>query len=256
MPVRRVVIAHEDITEVKRAQESLARLSARIMQLQDDERRRIARELHDTTAQNLLAITLSAARMQNAQRKHDHFSAGITSEILTLAEQSLQEVRTLSYLLHPPLLDEVGLEAALRWLAKGFGERSGIATEVRIDDLPFAPAPEVATAIFRVAQEALSNVHRHAGSPWARISLRLSAGWLELRVEDGGSGIRIADREDAPADMQTVGVGISGMRVRAAQLGGQLELATRKPGLLVRALFPAMSRQAVAASEAKAQDHE
>ena len=133
-------------------------------------------------------------------------------------------MRTLSYLLHPPLLDEVGLEAALRWLAKGFGERSGIATEARIDDLPAAPAPEVATAIFRVAQEALSNVHRHAGSPWARISLRLRGGWIELRVEDGGSGIRSADSKDEPADMQAVGVGISGMRVRAAQLGGRLEL--------------------------------
>jgi signal transduction histidine kinase len=241
MPVRRVVVAHEDITDVKRAQDGLARLSARILQLQDDERRRIARELHDTTAQNLLAITLSAARMQNAQRSHDDSVSRVTGEILALAEQSLQEVRTLSYLLHPPLLDEVGLEAALKWLAKGYGERSGIRMEARIDALPIAPALDVATAIFRIAQEALSNVHRHSESSWARLSLRQRGGRIELCIEDGGLGMEFGDSTDASAAMQAVGVGISGMRVRVAQLGGSLELLPRTPGLLVRALFPAPS---------------
>lgn len=233
-PARRIVIAHEDITEVKSAQEALARLSARVMQLQDEERRRIARELHDTTAQNLLAVTLSAARLRNGQRQ-DATVATIADEILGLAEQSLQEVRTLSYLLHPPLLDEVGLQAALRWLASGFGERSGILTEAHIEDLPIAPAPEVATAIFRVAQEALANVHRHSGSVWASLSLRLRNGWIELLVEDSGCGMSTSD----DAAMQEVGVGISGMRVRVGQLGGSLELLPRSPGLTVRALFPA-----------------
>jgi signal transduction histidine kinase len=183
--------------------------------------------------------------MQNAQRREDSFGAGIAADILSLAEQSLQEVRTLSYLLHPPLLDEIGLEAALRWLAKGFGERSGIATEVDIDDLSVTPAAEVATAIFRVAQEALANVHRHSGSLWARISLRLQRGSLELRIEDGGRGMA-AGTEGETSDMQSVGVGVSGMRVRLAQLGGRLELVPRQPGLLVRALLPAPSNPAAA----------
>jgi signal transduction histidine kinase len=239
-PLRRIVIAHEDITEVKRSQEALARLSARIMQLQDDERRRIARELHDTTAQNLLAITLSAARLFNGRRGQGEATAAIASEIFDLAEQSLQEVRTLSYLLHPPLLDEVGLQAALRWLAKGFGERSGIATEARIDDLKVPPPPDVATAIFRVAQEALVNIHRHSGSAWARLSLRQRGAWIELRVEDAGRGLDASGGAAAEA----VGVGISGMRVRVAQLGGSLELLPRRPGLLVRALFPAPAQAA------------
>jgi signal transduction histidine kinase len=188
--------------------------------------------------------------MQNAQRRREDPAATISGEILTLAEQSLQEVRTLSYLLHPPLLDEVGLEAALRWLVKGFGERSGIVTEARIDDLRVAPSPEVATAIFRVAQEALANVHRHAGSPWARVSLRPRSGWIELRVEDRGRGMESAESTDASAATQAVGVGISGMRVRVAQLGGRLELLPRKPGLTVRALFPAPSGAGVAANGA------
>ena len=105
-----------------------------------------------------------------------------------------------------------------------------------------------------MAQEALSNVHRHAGSPWARISLRQRGGWIELRVEDGGGGIQIADSKDGPEDMQAVGVGISGMRVRAAQLGGRLELVPRRPGLLVRAFFPAPSRRGAAANSAGPQD--
>ncbi len=236
MPVRRIVIAHEDITDVKRAEESLARLSGRILRLQDDERRHIARELHDTTAQNLLAITLNAARLQAAAEKGQQPSARITAEILALAEQCLQEVRTLAYVLHPPLLDDIGLEAALRWLAKGFGERSGIVTEVSVDELQARPAPEVATTIFRVAQEALSNVHRHSGSSWARLKLRQRDGWIELGVEDRGSGI--PDAEAQVEEMRALGVGISGMQVRLAQLGGRLELVPRRPGLLVRAGLP------------------
>jgi signal transduction histidine kinase len=234
--VRRIVIAHEDITDVKLAEESLARLSARLLQLQDEERRRIARELHDTTAQNLLVISLNAARLYDQVADGGEQAPRLVQEILQSAERSLQEVRTLSYLLHPPLLDEIGLASALRWLAKGFGERSGIAVETRIDELPGPLASDAATALFRVAQEALSNVHRHSGSPWARIVLRQKGNAVELDVEDRGSGMTVA--MEGSGDIQSVGVGVSGMRVRLEQLGGRLKLKPLMRGLLVRAVLP------------------
>jgi signal transduction histidine kinase len=237
-PIRRIVVAHEDITDVKRAEESLARLSSRVLKLQDEERRRIARELHDTTAQNLLAISLNAARLADPLRGGAAPDAAVVAEILGLAEQSLKEIRTLSYLLHPPLLDDVGLDSALRWLAKGFGERSGISTEVRIDELGASLAADAVTALFRVAQEALANVHRHSGSAWARLSLRRAGNDIELTVEDGGRGMPLPQDGAAAGDVQAIGIGISGMRLRLEQLGGRLELRRRRPGLTVRAVLP------------------
>jgi two-component system, NarL family, sensor kinase len=237
-PKPRIVIAHEDISDVKQAEEALARLSARTLRLQDDERRRIARELHDTTAQNLLAITLSAARLQEWLRGSDGPAPGAVCEIFDLAEQSLKEVRTLSYLLHPPLLDDIGLESALRWLAKGFGDRSGAAIETRIEDLGMALSPDVATTLFRVAQEALSNVHRHSGSKWARIALRRSDDAIELEIRDRGRGLADDDGAEGAGGADVIGLGISGMRIRLRQLGGRLELRSLRSGLLVRAVVP------------------
>jgi two-component system, NarL family, sensor kinase len=233
---RRIVVAHEDITDVKRAEESLARLNARILQLQDEERRHIARELHDTTAQNLLAISLIAARLRDPLRGQGRDVSRLATEILDLTEQSLQEVRTLSYLLHPPLLDEVGIEAALRWLAKGFGDRSGLDVEVEVDDLDRSLSQDAATSLFRVAQEALLNVRRHSGSSWARLALARRGDMVELEVEDRGCGM--APGEAGSDAVPAVGVGISGMRLRLSQLGGRLELRSRPRGLLVRATVP------------------
>ena len=236
---RRIVVAHEDITDVKLAEESLSRLNARLLRLQDEERRRIARELHDSTAQNLLAISLNAARLQDLARGGGgEQTARVAAEIVGLAEQSLQEIRTLSYLLHPPLLDDIGLESALRWLAKGFGDRSGIAVEDRVDALGVALPPDHATALFRVAQEALANVHRHSGSEWARLSLRLRGPVIELLVEDRGRGMTPGRGGDLPSATEVVGVGISGMRVRLEQLGGRLQIRPRRPGLRVAATLP------------------
>lgn len=238
----RIVVAHEDITDVKRAEEALARLTARLLRLQDEERRHIARELHDTTAQNLLAITLGAARLQDRRSAGGEGARRAEGEIMELAEQCLQEVRTLCYVLHPPLLDDVGLEAALRWLAKGLAERSGIAVETRIEEIGAALDQEAATAMFRVAQEALLNVHRHSGAAWARLALRNRGDGIELTVEDSGRGLQrgrsAADAEAGVDTSVTVGVGIQGMRVRIEQLGGRLTLRDRRPGLAVRAVLP------------------
>lgn len=244
--VARIVVAHEDITEVKRAQEALARLSARLIQVRDDERRAIARELHDTTAQNLLAIALNAARLRDPVSSAGETVRRILTETVGLAEQCLQEVRTLSYLLHPPLLDEMGLGSALRWFAKGFSERSGIAVDVRVaQDNGAALGREVATALFRIAQEALSNVHRHAESPSACISLQTTEESVRLEVTDRGRGLR--DRPKAVSDLAATGVGISAMRIRLEQLGGRLEIRSGPSGTRVSATVPIARNEAAPA---------
>ncbi|WP_162820769.1 sensor histidine kinase [Microvirga calopogonii] len=242
-PTRRIVIAHEDITEVKRTQQELARLSGRLMHLQDEERRAIARELHDTTAQNLLAITLNASRLHGQVRDVEESARRILEETFELAEQSLQEVRTLSYLLHPPLLDDVGLTAALSWLARGFSARSGIQVDVAIEGSGEPLSRPIATALYRVAQEALSNVHRHSGSKRARLALYRTDGSIQLDIVDDGTGLKAPVRATGE-DAQLIGVGISGMRLRLEQLGGRLEIRSSPLGTWVGASVPAQSRSA------------
>ncbi|WP_082145758.1 sensor histidine kinase [Microvirga massiliensis] len=234
----RIVIAHEDITEVKRVQEELAHLTARLMQLQDEERRSIARELHDTTAQNLLAVTLNVTRLRERLRTASPASDRILTETLALAEQSLQEVRTLSYLLHPPLLDVVGLGSALRWLGEGFSERSGIAVDTVVGEGVETLSRDAATALFRVAQECLANVHRHARSSWARIALHRLSDGIRLEVSDGGCGFNARSLNTGVEPVHQTGVGVSGMRVRLEQLRGSLQIDSGPAGTRVTATVP------------------
>jgi two-component system NarL family sensor kinase len=234
---RRIVVAHEDITEVKGAQQDLARLSSRLMQVQDDERRALARELHDTTAQNLLAIGLNLARLREPVAAVGEPVLRVLAETLDLSEQCLQQVRTLSYLLHPPLLDEMGLPSALRWFAKGFAERSNLDVRVHLVEASDVRLPrEIATTLFRVAQEALSNVHRHSGSATAMITLHRRDEVVQLEIADRGRGLRTPI--DTRHDVQAIGVGISGMRVRLEQLGGWLQIASGASGTCVIANVP------------------
>ena len=154
-----------------------------------------------------------------------------------MAEQSLQEVRTLSYLLHPPLLDDVGLTAALSWLSRGFSERSGIQVDISIENSGEPLPRPTATALYRVAQEALSNVHRHSGSKRARLALYRTKDMVQLDVVDGGTGLGSlveAGREEA----RQIGVGISGMRLRLEQLGGRLDIRSGPSGTHVSAKVP------------------
>lgn len=233
----RIVVAHEDITEVKRAQQELARLSSRLMQVQDEERRALARELHDTTAQNLLAIGLNAARLREPIAAAGEKALRVLAETLDLSEQCLQQVRTLSYLLHPPLLDEMGLASALRWFARGFTERSNIDVKVNLVEESGLPLPrEIATALFRVAQEALSNVHRHSGSATALITLHRGEDVIRLDIADRGRGLK--GPINAGGGVQAIGVGVAGMRVRLEQLGGRLEIESDASGTCVVATVP------------------
>jgi len=229
---RRVVIEQEDITEIKRAETGLRELAERLLRLQDEERRQIARELHDTTAQNLVAALLDIDRL-TSRLALDDASAELIDEARKLIELSLQEIRTLSYLLHPPLLDELGLPSALRWFVRGFENRSGITIGLTMpDDMERLPPP-VENALFRVVQEALTNIHRHSESTTAEIRLMRSSQEIVLEVADQGRGISMEDGSES--DIASLGLGISGMRVRLRQLGGELKIRSGEQGTTVRA---------------------
>lgn len=221
-----------DISEQKKAQRRLRRLSARLMRLQDEERRRIAREIHDSTVQTLAALALTAGLLQKATKTGnvDEQRALIT-DIRDLADEAIRELRTQSYLLHPPLLDERGLPAALRWFTSGFAKRSGIAIDAEIAENVGRFSPDAELAVFRVVQEALTNVHRHSRSPSARVSLQREGDWIVLEVRDYGCGMP-ANRRDE------FGVGIAGMKERLFEFGGTLTVASSPEGTSVVARIP------------------
>ena len=239
---RRVVVEQEDITEIKRAETGLRELAERLLRLQDEERRHMARELHDTTAQNLVAALLDIDRLAT-RLALDDASGELVDEARKLIEQSLQEIRTLSYLLHPPLLDELGLPSALRWFVRGFENRSGITVALSVyEDMVRLPPP-VESALFRVVQEALTNIHRHSESATAEIRLTRSAHEVVLEIADHGRGI--STDAGSELDIASLGLGISGMRVRLHQLGGELEIRSTGEGTTVRATVSPDRLQAI-----------
>jgi two-component system, NarL family, sensor kinase len=227
---RRMVIEQEDITDIKRAEAGLRELAERLLRLQDEERRHMARELHDTTAQNLVAVLLDIDRL-TSRLALDDASGELIDEMRKLIEQSLQEIRTLSYLLHPPLLDELGLPSALRWFVRGFENRSGITVALSIQEEMERLPLDVENALFRVVQEALTNIHRHSESATAEIRLARSAQDVVLEIADHGRGISADAGSDS--DIAALGLGISGMRVRLHQLGGELEIRSAGQGTTV-----------------------
>ncbi len=234
----RLVVAHENVTEIKRTQEALRALSSQLMHSQDEERRSIARELHDSTGQNLAALTLNLSRLQKLLPQPDGQSHAIASESLALAEQSQREVRTLSYLLHPPMLEEAGLVHALRWYADGFTKRSGIPVDViALPDLERLSA-ETERTLFRVVQEGLSNIHRYANCSSASLQLTRQEGLVTLEVKDNGRGMAVNPASIPSMAIGQLGVGIMGMQERLQQLGGRLEIETGRHGTLLRALIP------------------
>lgn len=233
-----IVLASSDITERKEAEQQLAQLSARLLQTQDEERRRIARELHDVTAQSIGLIMLNLAQVQTAASSLDSRSKDKLTESLAFGEQALKDIRTLSYILHPPLLDQAGLITALKWYVKGFQERSGVQVEFtdtgnESDRMP----PEVEYALFRVVQECLTNIRRHTNSETAEINLLRDAETISLSVRDHGKGhkLDIAKNGDSA---EFVGVGIPGMRHRLKQLGGDLLVDSSLDGTTVTATVP------------------
>jgi signal transduction histidine kinase len=230
--------AHTMAEEARQHQEEYRNLSGRLLQLQDEERRRLAVDLHDSTAQRLAALTMNLDLLEGTTRPRDARSRRALAESRSLAEQCSREVRTLAYLLHPPLLDEAGLVSAVRWYVEGFTKRSGIDVVMNLGEVGRLPRP-IETALFRVVQESLTNVHRHASTATASIRLTSTADAVALDIQDQGHGLREPlTREDGTLLPGTLGVGIQGMQERIRQLGGTFDVEFTDTGTTVRASVP------------------
>lgn len=212
----------------------LRRLSGRLMTMQDEERRRIAREIHDGLGQELAAakMILDGILAKDTSPAMRQASADASQ----LVDRAIQQVRTISHLLHPPLLDEVGLVSALRWFLEGLSERSGISVSLTVDPPNLGRLkPEVETAIFRIIQEALTNMFRHSGARNGSVTVAEKDGSITVTVKDDGKGI---DEQITQMRPESIGVGIGGMRQRVNELGGSLRLANANPGTLVEVVIP------------------
>ncbi len=218
------------------ANHNLRALSARLLQLQDEERRRFARELHDSVGQSLAGLTLNLSAVRTDIERLAKTAKALSESEARVQEMS-KEVRTISYLLHPPLLDEAGLASALRWYVEGFTQRSKIQVEAEFPDDFGRLSQELETAVFRVVQECLTNIHRHSGSPTAKVSIARFNGLVFVEVADRGKGIAPEKRYEMEAS-GTLGVGLRGMRERILQLGGRMEIDSNSPGTVVRAQVP------------------
>ena len=251
--VERILEINRDITERKRAETelletkqhleqlvvqrtaALQELSGRLLRMQDEERRRIARELHDSMGQELsvMKMLLESAVQRGLA---DPENKNSVEQSLQMAENVLKQVRSLSYLLHPPLLDEMGLVPALHWYVEGLSQRSGLQISLIIEPKEFGRlTPELETAVFRIVQESLTNVYKHAQSPTAAVRLEQSESEVRVGVEDAGKGIP----EDKMEKFSTnVGVGIGGMRERVRQFGGEVQIFSNEAGTMVQVVFP------------------
>jgi len=240
----------ERTVELDKTNLNLRELSARLMQLQDDERRRIARELHDSVGQMLAALGMNLAAVGTDIERLVK-TANTVNDSAALVQELSREVRTISHLLHPPLLDEAGLASALHWYVEGFAERSKIKVDLEIPADFERLERESETAIFRTVQECLTNIHRHSESPTARIRVIVSDGHVCVEVEDRGRGIP-AEKQFEMASTGTPGVGIRGMRERLRQLGGSLDIHSNGKGTLIMARLPLAVTSATPASASPA----
>ena len=225
----------KEISERERTEQTLRELSLRLLQTQDEERRRIARELHDSTGQKLAALAMNLSLIGKSAETLDARARKALTESLALLDRSSRDIRTLSYLLHPPLLDERGLAAAVRWFADGFTQRSGV--QVKLDvppDLPRLPE-ETEMALFRIVQEGLTNTHRHSESSTATIRLMVDQNQVQLEMQDAGKGL---PKPRSDGYVAPLGVGITGMRERVKQLGGQMEMESGSHGTTVFVTLP------------------
>jgi PAS domain S-box-containing protein len=233
----RLIGTTQDITERRRHEDELRRLSHQLQNVRDHEKRRIARELHETTVQSMAAMKMLLGQVSDLIPKSNKRARTPLESSSEIADEVISQVRTISHLLHPPLLDEAGLYPALRWYARGFAERSGIATKVEMEELFGRLAPETELAIFRVVQEALTNVHRHSGSPDAIIRVQREQESVRVEVEDHGRGMQ--QPSTIAAQEVQLGVGTAGMRERVTQLDGHFEIkSVRDRGTTVCVRLP------------------
>ena len=230
--------AHVMAAEARQSEEEYRQLSNRLLTLQDEERRRVARDLHDSTAQHLVALIMNLDILARATNALDAPSRLALTESRSLTEACYQEMRTLSYLLHPPSLDMVGLVPAVRWYVEGFTKRSGIHVAMDVGEIARLPRP-IEMALFRVVQESLTNVHRHASTATASIRLTTTMEGIALEIQDQGRGLRdqLLQENGLPRS-QTLGVGVQGMRERIRQLGGIFDIEFTDTGTTVRVSMP------------------
>ena len=228
-----------DITERRKAEEAIKEkeLSARLLQLQDEERRRIARELHDGVGQLLAAMSMNAAGLDLEKSKLSPEARRCAEDNSKLIEQVSADIRTMSYLFHPPLLDDIGLDSALKWYVEGFSERSKIAAKLELSADHERLPQDYELCLFRIAQECLTNIHRHSGSPTALVSLVRSSDEVKLEVSDEGKGLDQETKAKIAAG-ETAGVGLRGMQERVRYLGGRVEIHSNGKGTTVTAIMP------------------
>ncbi|HKN61410.1 MAG TPA: sensor histidine kinase [Candidatus Acidoferrales bacterium] len=240
-----------DVTEQKSAErelresEMLHRLSQELMRARDEERRQMARELHESAGQSLAALKMTLGNLREALPKRNSAARSHLQSCVDLTNEAVREVRTISYLMHPPMLDEAGLASALRWYAKGFSERSKIHVDVEVSD-DFGRQPqEIEMTLFRIIQEALTNIHRYSGSKVARIRLARDSGAVRAEVQDEGCGLMHPMQSSGSNHLP--GVGIAGMRERAHQLNGIFEIqSAHGSGTTVRVILPLVDARSAA----------
>jgi PAS domain S-box-containing protein len=226
----------EDITERRRVESRLHKLSGLLLQMQDRERRRLARELHDGIGTYLSGLSLALGKIRVLLDDTNPTHQSVLNECKNLIRAFAGEIRTISYLLHPPTLEELGLESALEWLVRGFSERSGIKVSLDVEANLGRFTPEIELTLFRVTQEALNNVYRHSGSSTANIRLFRDSGSIVLEIADFGKGMNASSGESGPR----LAVGISGMQERVRDLGGAFVIeSTTGKGCVVRVNLPA-----------------
>ncbi len=226
-----------DITAHKQVEESCRQLSAELLRAQDEERRRIARELHDSTGQSLAALAMNLSWLEQSAAAADAQVRTVVDESIDMVKNTLSEIRNFSYLLHPPMLDEYGLPSALQSYVDGFSQRSGIQVDLDLPRDVHRLSLAAETALFRIVQECLTNVHRHSGSPRATIRVRQDAGSLTLEVQDEGRGMGSVSRSYLGSGGK-LGMGITSMRARIRELGGRLEIQSDSHGTTVRVTLP------------------
>jgi signal transduction histidine kinase len=225
----------------EQAEASLRTLSVRLLEVQDQERRKFSRELHDSLGQYLVGVKMNLTMLGKSVPAN-----ALITESTKLVDQAITETRTISHLLHPPLLDEAGFASAARWYVEGFAKRSGIQTSLDVPENLGRLSEAVELALFRVLQESLTNVHRHSKSPRADVSLRLSKEQVVLRVRDYGKGIPPEVLDRFQQNRTHGGVGLTGMRERIHELGGKLEMNSDGGGTRVLAVVPRSERREVA----------
>jgi PAS domain S-box-containing protein len=223
-------------TEVLQQTQTVQTLSRNLMRVQDEERRHIARELHDSAGQTLTVLGMTLANLAQLTSKGEAQMVAKIAEAQTTVRQLTQEIRTASYLLHPPLLDETGLAAALQWYIDGIGERSGLSVTLTLPEGLERFSRDAELAIFRVVQECLTNIHRHSGSKSAAIDVSLSEGNISVEVKDCGKGMSVEKLSGIQSNAS--GVGIRGMRERVRQLGGTITIKSDSSGTIVSVSMP------------------